>query len=450
MRVQKFGGTSVGSAERIKHVVSLVGQNPDGFVVCSAMSGVTNTLVAMAAAWSEGRRDDWERDVSSLRSKFATTCRELFSTTEAAQPSLEDVNTTFESIGKRMDGEYSETNEKWLLAQGEVITSKLIVSFMNFIGMPTIWLNAFDFMKTGRDGEPHVEEIRQLLLGYIDPEHRGYYLTQGFICLDYNDQPDNLKRGGSDYSATLIGAALRSDCIEIWTDIDGVRNNDPRYVENTFPIREMSFEEAAELAYFGAKILHPSCVWPASSNGIPILLKNTLAPSAPGTLIRSGTTSKGIRAVAAKDNITIIRIVSGRMLNAYGFLRSVFEIFEKYRTPIDVITTSEVAVSLTIDDPRWVKNIVDELNALGTVTVECDQAIVCVVGDVMAEHQGNAVRILEALRHYQVKMISYGGSHNNITLVVQGESKIDVLRELNILLFDNPLKPVDTCTTFQG
>jgi len=437
----------VGSAERIREVATLVGQSSEAFVVVSAMSGVTNTLVGMTEAWFEDRRSDWEGDLIALRNKFRSTCGELFSEGGLAEKAINEVEHAFDEVETRMNQECTEPDRNWLLAQGEFITSRMIADYLNSIGMPTVWLNAFDFMRTGHDGEPHVEDIAERLLTILDPQHKGYYLTQGFICLDFYEQPNNLRRGGSDYTATLVGAALQSPCIEIWTDIDGVRNNDPRFVENTIPIRELSFDEAAELAYFGAKILHPSCVWPASSFNVPILLKHTLRPNAPGTVIRSGVKTSGVRAVAAKDDITIIRIVSGRMLNAYGFLRGVFEIFEKYKTPIDVITTSEVAIALTIDDPQWVNEIVAELNVIGDVTVEHNQSIVCVVGDVLAEHQGNAVRILESLKHQQVKMISYGGTNNNITIVVPGESKQDVLCELNVLLFEQPEKPIATCIT---
>jgi aspartate kinase len=439
MIVMKFGGTSLGNAERIRQVAGLIEKNSNCFVVVSAMSGVTNTLVDASASWKNGN-DRAKVLLEGLRDHFVQTSLNLFDDTESLAVAQSAINDHFDIIQSRIRRDYSIHEENWLLAQGELITSEMFALYMNSRGITITWLNALDFMSTGPDEEPSVSDIARKLQGIIGENPAGRFLTQGYICLDHAGNTSNLKRGGSDYTATLVGAALMAESIDIWTDIDGVRNNDPRIVDNTFPIREMSFDEAAELAYFGAKILHPSCVWPASNNNITIKLKNTLDPSAAGTTIRSDIEKKGITAVAAKEGITVIRIRSDRMLNAYGFLSRIFSIFEKYKTPIDVITTSEISVSVTIDNPRHLADIENELSSLGTVSTETGQAIVCVVGDILEQHQDRAVKILDSLRHFNVKMISFGGSRNNISLVVPEEQRIDVLRSLNSFLFSNQAK----------
>ncbi len=438
MIVMKFGGTSLGSADRIRNVAGLIEKNNDCFVVCSAMSGVTNTLVDIASLWKSSMIEEADDLLDGLASHFERTCYDLFSDSDTLIASTGKVKENFDLIRRRISNEFHQNDENWLLAQGELITSEIIALYLNSAGIKVEWLNALGFMQTGDDGEPSVKDIRSRLGQVLGNDRGGRYLTQGYICLDHEGNTSNLKRGGSDYTATLAGAALGADIIEIWTDIDGVRNNDPRIVEKTYPIRELSFDEAAELAYFGAKILHPSCVWPASSNNIPIRLKNTLEPEASGTVIRSDVRRKGVTAVAAKEGITIIRVRSDRMLNAYGFLNRIFAIFEQYKTPIDVITTSEVAVSVTIDNPCHIKELGKELEKLGSVMIETRQAIVCVVGDILEQHQDRAVRILDSLRHYHVKMISFGGSRNNISIVVPEEEVKEILRSLNKFLFEDP------------
>jgi aspartate kinase len=441
MIVMKFGGTSLGNADRIIQVAGLISKYDDCLVVCSAMSGVTNTLVDISAHWNGGRISEAEELSEKLRNLFLQTCYDLFRNTNSSGSLINSVDNHFNSIKKRLQINYSINEENWLLAQGEIITTEIIAHYYNSAGIRVTWLNALEFMQTGSDGEPSVTDIRNKINHILGKNPKGRFLTQGYICLDHEGNTGNLKRGGSDYTATLIGAAIRAEKIEIWTDIDGVRNNDPRVVEGTFPIRELSFDEAAELAYFGAKILHPSCVWPASSNGIPIQLKNTMEPEAPGTVISSRRNMKGITAVAAKEGITVIRIRSDRMLNAYGFLNRIFSIFEKYRTPIDVITTSEVAVSVTIDNPRYLREIEQEISRCGTVSIETGQAIVCIVGDVLEQHQDRAVRILDSVKSFNVKMISFGGSRNNITIVVPEDQRKDILRSLNSFLFNSHPNP---------
>ncbi len=291
-------------------------------------------------------------------------------------------------------------------------------------------------MYVDNDSEPILSEIETRLSAILAQyPSTTLFITQGFICINPRNEIDNLKRGGSDYSASLIGAAVQASVVEIWTDIDGVHNNDPRIVQNTKPIAELSFDEAAELAYFGAKILHPSTVLPAKLKNIPVLLKNTINPTGKGTLISNKISGTGIKAIAAKDSVTVIKIKSGRMLLAYGFLRKVFEIFEKYKTPIDVITTSEVAISLTIDKEDYLAQIVDELKVLGAVEVDKNQTIVCIVGNMIAEEKGHALEVMQALDNISVRMISYGGSRHNMSIVIDSNNKEKALRSLHKNLF---------------
>lgn len=438
MKVLKFGGTSLGDSGRIQQVADIVRGEQDCVVVCSAMAGVTNTLTEIASAWRGGEMAVAVALAEELQEKFHKTCYELF-------PVYDHSSITYQMVASQCNGlmdllgqECTASGENWLLARGEVITSQIFLDYLNALDGGFELLDAFRFMRIDESGEPSVDQIRSLLKEQYGLMTHGRYITQGFICLDHEGNWANLQRGGSDYTATLLGAALRVTLIEIWTDIDGVRNNDPRFVDNTEPVRLISFGEAAELAYFGAKILHPSCVWPARSHEIPIHLRNTMEPSAPGTVIEKGAESKGIRAVAAKDGITVVRIRSGRMLNAYGFLRRVFEIFETWKTPIDVITTSEVAVSVTIDNPTSLEEICRELDELGDVSVEQDQSIICIVGDILREHQGYAALIMESLKHFRIKMVSFGGSRNNLTVVLPQPEKREALLALQRSLFSSP------------
>lgn len=435
MKVLKFGGTSLGNADRMRDVAAIIGREENCMVVCSAMSGVTDQLVALASAWKEGRQPDVDVLTAALQQRFQQTIPELMPSVAARQSALAILDEHFLRIRQQLLNGFCPELEGWLLARGELITTELFCLYLNHAGLDFRWLNALDFVSLNAQGEPEVESIRSSIFSLPRFTGRGRYLTQGFICRDQGGHVSNLQRGGSDYTATLLGAALKASVIEIWTDINGMHQNDPRMVENTRQITELSFSEAAELAYFGAKILHPACVWPASMLNIPIRLKNTMEPSAAGTLIRQGAMAAGIRAVAAKDGISMIRIRSARMLNAYGFLRRIFEIFENFRTPIDVITTSEVAVSLTIDNPLQLQPIVAELARLGTVEVETSQSIVCVVGDVLALHQAWAARILDALQHLPVNMVSLGGSRNNLTLVLPAQHKKEALNLLQQALF---------------
>ena len=432
----KFGGTSVGSAARMQHVAELVSSAGQNLVVLSAMSGTTNTLVEVAGYLynhnSEGARDT----ISRLEGKYLKVIKELYATEEYADKARTFVHESFAFLGTFAKQLFGPAQEKVILAQGELLSTHLMYWYMQEKGIAVELLPALDFMRLDVHGEPDSEYIREKLSGLIaqHPDAQ-LYLTQGYICRNAHDEVDNLQRGGSDYTASLIGAALGVEEIQIWTDIDGMHNNDPRYVEGTTAVRHLHFEEAAELAYFGAKILHPTCIQPARYANIPVRLLNTMEPEAPGTLINNIPEPGTIKAVAAKDNIVAIKIKSSRMLLAHGFLRKVFEIFESYRTPIDMICTSEVGVSMSIDDTRYLGEIVHDLKKYGTVTVDLDMCIICVVGDMDWENVGFESAALSAMKDIQVRMVSYGGSNYNISFLIKEEDKERALKALSASLF---------------
>ncbi len=422
-------------AARMKEVASIVLQNSSALVVLSAMSGVTNSLVSIAEKVRNSGRQAAREELELLRSRFEKVCYELFPDTPMLLLVSGEISAHFNAISQQIDRNKKEFDEKWLLSRGEIITSEIFYHLLVNMGASVQLAGALYFLQTNSEGEPVLEDIRKKLIPILENNKSSYYITQGYICLNHNGEIDNLNRGGSDYTATLAGAALNAPVIEIWTDIDGLHNNDPRLVPGTSPIRELSFEEASELAYFGAKILHPACVWPAQKMNIPILLKNTLQPNAEGTVINSKG-KPGTLAIAAKNGIHIVKIRSGRMMNAYGFLRRVFEVFEKYRKPIDVITTSEISVSLTVDNAEQLSSAVRELSELGQVTSENHHAIICVVGDSM-EHDFRLVsHIVQNLGNLPVKMISFGGGKNNITFVVQENHLKQALNHLQNTLFN--------------
>lgn len=439
MKVLKFGGTSVGSPERMKNVSALVSDGTAQIVVLSAMSGTTNSLVEIADYYYKGNNDAAANVIGKLEQKYYEVIAELLSTQAAQQKATAIIDNEFSIIRSfATHKKFDLTCEKSILARGEIMSTNLVQLYHEEIGVKSVLLNALDFMRVDADGEPILSEIEERITKVlVQYKETKLFITQGFICVNPNEEIDNLKRGGSDYSASLIGAAINATAVEIWTDIDGIHNNDPRLVQNTKPISELSFDEAAELAYFGAKILHPATVLPAKVKNIPVLLKNTMEPEAIGTVISNKITDKGIKAVAAKDGLTVIRIKSGRMLLAYGFLRRVFEVFEKYKTSIDMITTSEVAISLTIDKSDYVAQIAEELKHLGTVEVEPNQTIVCIVGNMINEKQGYAADVLQALRNVPVRMISFGGSRHNISIVVESSFKKQALIDLHENLFCN-------------
>lgn len=436
MKVMKFGGTSVGSAERIKNVAALVRDRGRNIVVLSAMSGTTNTLVEIAGYLSRKNVNSAKDTINTLEDKYLAVISDLYDTEEYRAKAAERLAENFALLRSLAHDAYEPQFEKIILAQGELMSTAMMELYMAETGVNCVWLPALDFMRTDSDGEADIDYISQKLIPMLEAHpDADLFVTQGFICRNAAGEIDNLQRGGSDLTASLIGAAIHAEEIEIWTDIDGMHNNDPRFVEGTKPVKELHFEEAAELAYFGAKILHPTCVLPAKLNNIPVRLLNTMQPDAPGTLIHNTSESHRIKAVAAKDNITAIKIKSGRMLLAYGFLRKVFEIFETYKTSIDMIATSEVGVSVTIDDERNLRQIVDDLKKFGTVTVDRDMVIICVVGDLEWQNRGFEAKALDALRDIPVRMISYGGSNYNISFLVRKEDKVAALNSLSEHLF---------------
>ena len=454
MKVLKFGGTSVGTAERIKNVAALVTERArGGIVVLSAMSGTTNTLVEISEYLAKGNSIGAQDSIHALRAKYTAVLNDLFEpdrgaggtrggamANAAAINALSEARTAvdacFEYLLSMVGIPFTESDGKEILAQGELMSTAMMTAYLRMKGVNAVLLPALDFMRTDSNGEPDMRYITARLKRLLDMKAGAeLYITQGFICRNAFGEIDNLKRGGSDYTASLIGAAVKAEEVEIWTDIDGMHNNDPRYVEGTAPVSELHFEEAAELAYFGAKILHPSCVLPARIANIPVRLLNTLEPDKPGTVIYNMPPTKTIKAVAAKDGITVINIKSGRSLLAYGFLHKVFEVFENHRTPIDMMATSEVGVTVTIDDERRLDAIVADLMEFGTVTTDRNMTIVCVVGDMDWHNAGFESRTMQALNDIPVRMISYGGSNYNISVVVRSADKVLTLNRLSKTLF---------------
>lgn len=437
MKVQKFGGTSVGSSQRIKDVANLINSFPDrNIIVLSAMSGTTNSLLEISGAL---KRDDPSKAsllIDSLYSKYKDVIENLYTTPLAKKNATDIIDDIFNEIKSFIGKKYIERTEKEIVAKGEIISTNLMYQLMKEQGRSVALVSALEFMITDNNGEPAYTSIRNRLNELL-PLYEDYktIITQGFICKNPEGKIDNLLRGGSDFTASIIGSMIKAEEVAIWTDIDGMHNNDPRFVEETSPVHKLHFEEAAELAYFGAKILHPTCILPAKVNNVPVRLLNTMEPEAEGTLINNELEHGSIKAVAAKDNITAIKIKSSRMLLAYGFLKKVFEVFEKYRTPIDMVATSEVGVSLTIDDDRHLVEIEHDLKELGTVSIDKDMVIICVVGDLEWQNKGFEARALDALRNIPVRMISYGGSNYNISFLIDKSNKTKALRLLSYHLF---------------
>jgi aspartate kinase len=432
----KFGGTSVGSPERIKSVVSLINDENPKIVVLSAMSGTTNDLVKISELFGWSNREV-TAEINRLENKYKTVVAELYATEKYRNKGAELIKEQFGMIRSWLKIWSLGAIDKYMIvAQGELLSTALTHLYCEELGIESILLPALNFMRIDKNGEPDNFYIKEQIIRELKayPKTK-LFITQGFICRGVNGEIKNLKRGGSDYSASLIGKAINAEEIQIWTDIDGFHNNDPRFVENTKAIRELSFDEAAELAYFGAKILHPASVWPAQEANIPLLLKNTMDPKAHGTVISSKTNNEGIKAIAAKDDITAIKIKSGRMLMAYGFLRKVFEVFESYQTPIDMITTSEIAVSLTIDNITHLDDIVQELELYGNVAVDHDMTIICIVGNNIMHSKDSISKVFEALDKVPVRMVSYGGSRHNISILTDSEHKAEALNRLSKYLF---------------
>lgn len=438
MKVMKFGGTSVGSPERMKGVASLVTESGEPtFIVLSAMSGTTNSLVEISDYLYKKNPEGANEVINNLEKKYMQHVEELYSTEEMKNTTREFLQGEFNYLRSFTKDLFTSFEEKSIVAQGEMMSTNMVVNYLKEQGVKAVLLSALDFMRTDKNAEPDPQYIKEKLAAIME-QNQGYqiYITQGFICRNAYSEVDNLQRGGSDYTASLIGAALPADEIQIWTDIDGMHNNDPRVVEHTEAVRQLNFEEAAELAYFGAKILHPTCVQPAKYAGIPVRLKNTMDPKADGTIIDNVIVRGKIKAVAAKDNITAIKIKSSRMLLATGFLRKVFEIFESYQTPIDMIATSEVGVSMSIDNDSHLNDIVNELKKYGTVTVDSDMCIICVVGDLDWSNVGFETIATDAMKNIPVRMISYGGSNYNISFLIREKDKKQALQNLSNVLFE--------------
>lgn len=437
MKVMKFGGTSVGSPERMKGVAKLITKSGEPtFVVLSAMSGTTNSLVEISNYLYKKNTDGAHEVINQLEKKYLGHVEELYDTDEYKTMTRDFLKQEFKYLRSFTKDLFTSFEEKAIVAQGEVISTNMVTNYLKEQGVNALLLSALDFMRTDKNAEPDTEYIKEKL-AQVMKQNEGYqiYITQGFICRNAYGEVDNLLRGGSDYTASLIGAALSAEEIQIWTDIDGMHNNDPRVVDKTEAVKQLNFEEAAELAYFGAKILHPTCVQPAKYAGIPVRLLNTMDPDAQGTIIDNVIMKGKIKAVAAKDNITAIKIKSSRMLLATGFLRKIFEIFESYNTPIDMIATSEVGVSMSIDNNKHLIDIVDELKKFGTVTVDQDMCIICVVGDLDWSNVGFETLATEAMKNIPVRMISYGGSNYNISFLIRESDKKQALQNLSDMLF---------------
>ncbi|MGD1958270.1 MAG: aspartate kinase [Fulvivirga sp.] len=437
MIIYKYGGTSVGSPKRMQKVAELL-LKKDGqkIVVLSAVSGTTNVLVDIGDLLLVRNNSIAQKVLTSMREKYDLFIEELFSTSEGKDKGNEILNryfTDIETLTRTPD--FNDGNNKTLLAYGELISTNLFHNYLNEIGIDNGLLPALEFMSIDEEGEPEIEAISNRLSKLVADKPSDLYITQGFICKNAEGKTDNLKRGGSDYSASLIGAAIKAKEVQIWTDIDGMHNNDPRIVDETYPVGELTFDEAAELAYFGAKILHPSSILPAQKYNIPVRLKSTMDEEAQGTLIGASCTASDIKAIAVKEQITAIKIKSTRMLLAHGFLKKVFEVFENYKTSIDMITTSEVAVSLTIDDHSHLNEIIEDLLPFGTVEVDQNQSIICIVGNMVSEKKGVLKKIFDSIPDVPIRMVSYGGSRNNISLLIDSSYKERTLRLLNSGLF---------------
>ena len=436
MKVLKFGGTSVGNIQNIKSVTKIIVDGEKKIVVLSAMSGTTNTLVEIVDAIKNRDVETINKIILLLSKKYKQVIENLFENSTIKQQVTIYVDSIFDKLTQLATEIYNELLYSTIVAQGELLSTFIFTKYLVQQGVKAQLLPALEFMRTNRLNEPDNFYIQQNLNRIVNENlPADIYITQGFICLDADGNIANLQRGGSDYSATIIGAAINADEVQIWTDIDGMHNNDPRYVENTHAISNLSYEEAAELAYFGARILHPQTIMPARTANIPVRLKHTMNPEKFGTLINDKVSSEGIKAIAAKDGITAIKIKSARMLLAYGFLKKVFEIFEKYETSIDMITTSEIAVSLTIDNVTFLPSIINELEKFSTVEVDENQSIICLVGHSIVNHN-KTHHLFNVLQDFSIRMISYGGSENNISLLVNSSDKIKALKHLNNYVFE--------------
>lgn len=451
MKVLKFGGTSVGTAQRIRNLAEIIPSNEPIIVVLSAMSGTTNSLIEIADEATKGKDEKAMDLAKELEAKYYTTSKELFFTDLYKKRGEEFINDMFNKLFQYIRNGFNGNEYNETVATGELLSTGLFHLYLSEQKRNSAYISALSYMKTNNDKEPDYSYITESLEKILD-EYVGVqiFITQGFICRNSNGEVDNLGRGGSDYSAAILGNIVNAKEVQIWTDIDGIHNNDPRFVSGTTPIRKLSFDEAAELAYFGAKILHPSTIYPCSRKGIPVILKNTLQPSDSGTIISHHYNPSGVKAIAAKDGITAIKIRSSRMLMAHGFLKRIFQIFDDYSTSVDMITTSEVAVSLTIDNRKNLDKIIEQLSVFSTVEVDDEQTIICIVGDFVADRTGYADRIFNTLKNIPIRMISYGGSYHNVSILVSSNRKIDTLRALQKIVDENKLVETNALITIES
>jgi aspartate kinase len=440
MQVWKFGGTSVGKPERMHSIRNLITEdNGRKIVVLSALSGTTNALISIGESLKSNNDAEANEKIDTLYAHYQAFIKELYKTEDGYNNAKTIIDNEFNFIRSLVSIKpFSLKQEKEIVAEGELLSTQMFEAYLQEEGVSSALLPALDFMLIDADNEPVLSFTEEKLTAMLSQlEDKQIFITQGFICRNPRGEVDNLKRGGSDYTASLIGGAIRAEEIQIWTDIDGMHNNDPRIVKRTFPVRELTFEEAAELAYFGAKILHPSTITPAKMRGVPVRLKNTMEPKAYGTVIADKSTDSEIKAIAAKDGITAIYIHSTRMLNAYGFMRKVFEVFENFKTPVDMITTSEVSIAVTIDNAENLENITSVLGQFADLEEhDRNQSIICIVGNFMADKAGIALKVMEAMRDIPIRMIAYGASEHNISLLVDTKHKNDALNALNEGLFN--------------
>ena len=438
MKIMKFGGTSVGKPERMAEIRKLITKDDEPkIIVLSALSGTTNALTEISSSLANGEREEAKMRIDALENHYQNFIVELLKSEVYFEKAKDTLAEHFEFLNIILKISYSEALNKDILAQGELLSTKLFSIYLKEQQISHVWLPALDFMNIDANGEPQVASIREKLFAVLEAhEETNLFVTQGYICRNAKGEIDNLKRGGSDYSASLIAAAVNASVCEIWTDISGMHNNDPRIVKNTKAIKHLCFDEAAELAYFGAKILHPASIWPAQYFNFPVRLLNTMEPEAPGTLIERDSDSEGVKAIAAKDFITAIKIKSSRMLLAYGFLRKIFEVFEKYETSIDMVTTSEVAVSITIDNDTYLKQITRELEMFGSIEIDKEQTIVSIVGYHISKTENLLAKVFDSLTDIPVRMVSFGGSQHNISILVSHENKEKALQLLNKGLFE--------------
>jgi len=437
MKILKFGSASIATADKMKNVANIIMDGRNNIIVLSSMRGTAEALAEISDYLYKKNQEGAIEIINRLEKTYRELIQSLYSEDNTKVKAEEIVSAKFDYIRTYTKDLFTLFEERVVMAQGELLSSELFHLYLTERGVNVILLPALDFMRTDKNSSPDPVYIKDKLTALLNAaEGTDLYITQGYVCRNAYGEIDDLRKGGSDYTASLIGVAVGADEIQIWADVDVMQNNDPRYVVGTRAISQLNFDEAAELAYFGTKILHPSSILPAKLADIPVSLKNIEQPNASGTLISNETEARAIKAVAAKDNITAIKIKSGRMLLAHGFLRRVTEVFENYQTSIDMLATSEIGLSLTIDDDRNLQLILDDLKKYGTVSVDADMVIISVIGDLESEDTSFAANILNAVKGISIRMISYGGSKYNFSFLIARKDKERALQILNDKLFN--------------